>query len=165
MSALTLRQLSLLPPAIKTLEQHAVEEGFRFLSRLIDDWDAGTNRFDAPGECLLAGYVNEELVAVGGLSIDPYLPIDPLTGGRIGRLRRVYVTPALRGQGIGKAMVEALVAHAGDAFGAVRLSTDTVNGDGFYRSCGFQSIEDAQATHVRLLPPLNASEGLRRRVQ
>ena len=154
MPALILRRLSHLPPAIKTLEQHAVEEGFRFLTRLINEWDAGTNRFDAPGECLLAGYINEELVAVGGLSIDLYLPIDPLTGNRIGRLRRVYVTPASRGQGIGKAMVEALVAHAGDAFDAVRLSTDTVNGDGFYKGCGFQPIEDAHATHVRFLRPL-----------
>ncbi len=46
-------KISGLAPQIRELEAQAVAEGFRFLTRLIAEWESGANRFDEQGECLL----------------------------------------------------------------------------------------------------------------
>src|SRR3954447_15503574 len=71
-------------------------EGCRFVSRLCEDWRSGTNRFDKPGEALFGLSIGEELVAVGGLNRQ-----DESTG----RLRRFYVHPSQRGQGLGSRLL------------------------------------------------------------
>lgn len=96
----------------------------------------------------MAAYLDRELVGIGGLSVDPF------THARTGRLRRVYVTPASRGQQIGKKLVSALLAHAALRFETVRLYTDTAEGSAFYLCCGFARTEDAQATHIMQLTNL-----------
>lgn len=54
MSQIDIQLITHLPAQIRVLEKEAVGEGFRFLTRLINEWHSGTNRFNAPGECLLA---------------------------------------------------------------------------------------------------------------
>lgn len=135
-------QLTHLPPQMANLEKEAVAEGFRFLTRLISEWNSGTNRFDAPGEALMAAYLNQRLVGIAGLSVDPF------THERTGRLRRVYVAPASRGQQVGRRLVNALLAHAALHFESVRLYTDTSEGSAFYLRCGFTRTDDAHATHI-----------------
>lgn len=142
---LAIRQISALPPEILVLEAEAVAEGFRFLTRLVADWASGSNRFNQPGECLLGAFRDGQLIAIGGLSYDPYV------GPDIGRLRRVYVARAARGQNVGKALVQQLLAYAAQRFRVVRLSTDTPEGAAFYLRCGFQPIQDDFATHVKWL--------------
>lgn len=137
-----IQQITHLPPQIPALEKEAVAEGFRFLSRLISEWHSGANCFDAPGECLMAAYLNRHLVGIGGLSVDPYVQADT------GRLRRVYVAPASRRQHVGQRLVAALLAHAALHFKSVRLYTDTSDGGAFYLRCGFLPSEDAYATHI-----------------
>nr|WP_314534089.1 GNAT family N-acetyltransferase [uncultured Pseudomonas sp.] len=141
MNQTEIQPITHLPPQIADLENAAVAEGFRFLTRLISEWHSGANRFDAPGECLMAAYLNERLVGIGGLSVDPY------AGASVGRLRRVYVVPSSRGQYVGLRMVNALVVHAALHFRSVRLNTDTVEGSLFYLRCGFVGVEDGDATH------------------
>ena len=142
---LAIRQISALPPEILVLEAEAVTEGFRFLTRLVTDWKNGSNRFDQPGECLLGAFRDGQLIAIGGLSYDPY------AGPDIGRLRRVYVARASRGQSVGEALVRRLLEYAAQRFRVVRLSTDTPEGSAFYLRCGFQEIHDDFATHVKSL--------------
>jgi GNAT superfamily N-acetyltransferase len=137
-----IHQVTHLPPQIPALEKEAVAEGFRFITRLTSEWHSGSNRFDAPGECLMAAYLNRQLVGIGGLSVDPF------TLARTGRLRRIYVTPASRRQQVGRRLVNALLAYAALHFETVRLNTDTAQGSAFYLSCGFTLTEDAQATHI-----------------
>jgi GNAT superfamily N-acetyltransferase len=137
-----IHQVTHLPPQILALEKEAMAEGFKFITRLTSEWHSGTNRFDAPGECLIAAYLDRELVGIGGLSVDPF------THARTGRLRRVYLTPASRGQQVGRRLVSALLALAALHFETVRLNTDTAQGGAFYLSCGFTLTEDAQATHM-----------------
>lgn len=139
---MNLQQLTHLPPQMANLEKEAVAEGFRFLTRLISEWNSGTNRFDAPGEALMAAYLNQRLVGIAGLSVDPF------THDRTGRLRRVYVAPASRGQQVGRRLVSALLAHAALHFESVRLYTDTSEGSAFYLRCGFTRTDDAHATHI-----------------
>ncbi|SQF99002.1 prophage PSPPH06, GNAT family acetyltransferase [Paucimonas lemoignei] len=143
-----IHQVTRLPPQITALEKEAVAEGFRFITRLTSEWHSGSNRFDAPGECLMAAYLNRQLVGIGGLSVDPF------TLARTGRLRRIYVTPASRGQQVGRRLVNALLAYAALHFETVRLNTDTAQGSAFYLACGFTLTEDAQATHIVQLKSL-----------
>ena len=137
--------ISVLSEEILALEAEAVAEGFRFLTRLITEWHSGANRFARPGECLLGVFSNGQLVAVGGLSHDPY------AGPDVGRLRRLYVARASRGRNVGKALVSQLLEHAAQQFGVVRLSTDTREGAAFYLRCGFEPVMDEHATHAKSL--------------
>jgi N-acetylglutamate synthase-like GNAT family acetyltransferase len=141
MTAVEIEQITQLPEQILALEKEAVAEDFRFLTRLISEWHSGKNRFDAPGECLMAAYSNQQLIGIGGLSIDPYGTPDTA------RLRRVYVTPAARNQHVGQALVKALVGRAALHFQSVRLYTDTSGADVFYVRCGFVRVEGVRATH------------------
>ncbi|KPY05311.1 MULTISPECIES: GNAT family N-acetyltransferase [Pseudomonas] len=145
MKQFEIHQITHLPPKILALEKEAVEEGFRFITRLIDEWHSGTNRFDAPGECLMVACLNQQLIGVGGLSIDPYAEANTA------RLRRVYVAASSRGQHVGQALVKALLTHAALRFRSVHLSTDTPEGDSFYLHCGFIRTDIPHATHVMQL--------------
>ncbi|WP_150759353.1 GNAT family N-acetyltransferase [Pseudomonas fluorescens] len=140
---LAIFKISGITPQIRELEVEAVAEGFRFLTRLIAEWESGANRFDQQGECFLGVFRNGRLIAVGGLSFDPF------SEAGVGRLRRVYVARASRGQNVGKALVQQLLDLASGHFRVVRLSTDTPEGAAFYLRCGFQSIQDDFATHVK----------------
>jgi hypothetical protein len=83
MRQLQIQQILHLPPQILALEKEVLAEGFRFLTRLITEWNTGANRFDAPGECLMAAYQGDSLIGIGGLTVDPYAPTNT------GRLRRL----------------------------------------------------------------------------
>lgn len=148
MKPFEIQHITYLPAEVLTLEKEAIAEGFRFLTRLISEWHSGKNRFNAPGECLMAAYLNQQVIGIGGLSVDPYN--QPNTA----RLRRVYVAPAARNQHVGHALVKALVAHAAIHFQKVHLSTDTSAGNAFYLRCGFIRTEDVHATYLmELLNP------------
>ncbi|MEJ8304022.1 hypothetical protein [Saccharibacillus sacchari] len=43
------------------------------ISKLWDEYHSGINKFDKPGECLYIATAEENVVAVCGLNIDPYL--------------------------------------------------------------------------------------------
>jgi predicted GNAT family N-acyltransferase len=145
MSQVDIQRITHLPAQIRVLEKEAVGEGFRFLTRLITEWDSGTNRFNAPGECLMAAYRNHQLIGIGGLSVDPSVKKN------IARLRRVYISASSRRHHVGQTLVKALVAHAALRFQSVCLFTDTAPGDAFYLKCGFMRTDDEHATHVMCL--------------
>lgn len=141
----SIRELYELPEHIRSLQAQALAEGFRFLTRLICEWEDRSNRFEQSGECLLGVFCHGQLIGIGGISRDP--KGDP----NIARLRRLYVTPAMRGRGIGKTLVEQLLKRAAAQFTTVRLSTDTLEGERFYLCCGFHAIKNVSATHEKSL--------------
>lgn len=145
MKPLMIQQITALPVQIRDLEREAIEQGFRFVTRLIDEWESGANRFNAPGECLMAVYLGGQLLGLGGLSCDPYVQ------NGAGRLRRLYVAKSARRRSVGTMLVHELVAYASRHFRTVRLSTDTVSGAAFYQRCGFEPVNDVHATHIRFL--------------
>lgn len=132
-----------LPPDIEDLRAEARAEGFRFVDKLVAEWNAGRNRFAEPGEVLLGAFQASRLVAVGGLNRDPYA--DRLD---IGRLRHLYVRRAARRSGVGSALVCQLLDRAKDGFQSVRLRTDTQEADDFYVRLGFRPVRDEAATHI-----------------
>jgi putative acetyltransferase len=92
------------------------------------------DQLEASGVHLVGASLNGSLVGIGGVE---------LQGGGFAELKRFYVAPAHRGQGVADAVIEALVEHA-RAAGAhtVRLET----GDkqhaamGFYARHGFEVV-------------------------
>ncbi|HET7234756.1 MAG TPA: GNAT family N-acetyltransferase [Longimicrobium sp.] len=135
--------------AVESLAAESVREGFRFVRRLMDEHASGQVRFDRPGEVLLGVYDGPELVAIGGVTHDPY-------GGdaSVGRVRHVYVHPAHRRRGVGAALVGALEARAHGRFTALVLRTDTAPAARFYAALGYRALAGGgTATHRRELPP------------
>lgn len=122
-------------------------ENYTFVDRLVDDYHSGHNRFDQPGEVLLAVYDGSTMVAIGGLNRDPYLP-----GTATGRVRHLYVMPAYRRQGVGRFLMCAIIASARSHFERLTLRTFSPSAAAFYRSLGFTATRDIdQASHVLLL--------------
>jgi GNAT superfamily N-acetyltransferase len=149
---ISIQKIQLPVPGIEALHAEAQSESYDFIETLVEEWSTGENRFDAPGEAL-CGYVEHGLlVAVGGLNCDPF-------AGRpeIGRIRRVYVRPAWRNQGIGRALVTALVDQARTHFRSVRLRAENAGAARLYERMGFVPIENPDATHILLLDRLSSS--------
>ena len=138
-----IREIELPTPGIEQLRSDAVGEGFGFVETLIEECCTGANRYDRPGETLLGCFDGDVLVAVGGLNIDPFAN-DP----DVGRVRRVYVRPAWRNRGIGRAMVAALVEIARGHFRRVRLRAENADAGRLYERMGLEPTTDPDATHA-----------------
>ena len=128
---------------LERLQSEARDAGYRFIDTLVEEWASAENRFDAPGE-ILCGHLDQGLlVAVGGLNCDPF-------AGRpdVGRIRRVYVRPAWRDQGIGRALVTTLLGHARTHFRCVRLRAENAEAARLYERMGFVPVASPDATHI-----------------
>jgi GNAT superfamily N-acetyltransferase len=136
----------IVPPVrgLEVLIAEAAAEGFDFLDKLTEDWALGKYRFDGEHEGLFGVFAETELVAIGALSVDPFV-------GRAdtGRLRRIFVRKAWRKQGIGERLVKALMAEASKGYAMVRLRAETPYAAGLYERLGFVPIVDENASHER----------------
>ena len=57
-----IQEVKELPEAISMLAQQANKEGFEFVTRMIEEFESGKNRFDKPNEFLLMAYDNGQLI-------------------------------------------------------------------------------------------------------
>jgi GNAT superfamily N-acetyltransferase len=134
---------SLQSQAWQNLLKTSREEGYDFVQKLYEEYEAGTNRFDTGGAVLLGASLEDKLIAVGGVHPDPYLQT-----ANVGRIRHVYVLPSYRRQGLGHDLVLALIQHAQSHFELLTLRTLTKHGDSFYKSLGFSDeARYENATH------------------
>ncbi|WP_419893826.1 GNAT family N-acetyltransferase [Oceanobacillus kimchii] len=124
---------NLLEFELDTLVKESKQDGFRFLERLVNDYEAGSNAFNNFGEGLFAVF-NEEgvIIAIGGLNKDPYS-----NEKSIGRLRRFYVSKEYRRKGVGSLLVNKIIDEAKKYYEILVLHTDTGQADKFYTSLGF----------------------------
>jgi GNAT superfamily N-acetyltransferase len=129
-----------LPGGFDAMRQEARSEGYRFLDRLVGDWDAGTLRFDRPGEMLLAGEANGMLAAIGGLTEDPAVA-DAF------RMRRFYVRLEFRRGGVGRRLAAALLDPALRSGRPVMVNAASGSGP-FWESLGFAPDPRDGHTHV-----------------
>jgi len=128
--------------ALARLRAENSQEGCKFVERLCVEWASGTNRFNAPGEALFLAVAGDQVVGVCGLNCDPYAR-DP----QIGRVRRLYVARAHRRCGIGRALLEAVIAHARSHFSLLRVRTEAAGK--FYIAHGFRRVvSEAETTHL-----------------
>jgi GNAT superfamily N-acetyltransferase len=131
---------------LSDLLEESILEGHHHIQRLLDDYKTGVNRFALPGECLFLALQEERVIGVCGLNRD-------LQNGILyGRLRRFYVIKAFRRSGIGKRLVDAVIANATTSFKYICLHTDSPIAAAFYKSMGFE-IENSlsNSTHVKVL--------------
>jgi ribosomal protein S18 acetylase RimI-like enzyme len=127
-------RLAHLPPdRLAELVGESERQGWRFVRRLVEEWDVGVTRFDRPGEALFAARANGRVVGICGLSVDPYAG-DP----RVGRVRHLYVLTAWRRRGLARGLVEAVVAAAGGTFDRLRLRTANPAAARLYEALGFR---------------------------
>ncbi|MFZ1755934.1 MAG: GNAT family N-acetyltransferase [Caldilineaceae bacterium] len=150
-----IEQLYHLPqPEMESLLAASRAEGYNFVDRLVDDFADGSNRFDQTGEALFGVYAEGQLIAIGGLNRDPYLPDE-----NAGRVRHVYVLSAHRRHGAGRLLIEAIIHAARPHFRLLTLRTFSPAAAIFYQALGFRTDPTiANATHhMRLYPSANAS--------
>lgn len=128
---------------LQPLLQESLEQGFKFLHLLVNDFASGKNRFNLPGEALFAIYAGAQMIAIGGLNRDPYR----LEEG-VGRVRRLYVLAEWRRRGIGRLLMQQIIDEARLHFHLLTLRTFNETADKFYRALGFQTEPEIQgATH------------------
>ena len=133
---------------ISHLVKESETEGYRFLSRLVNDFQDGTNRFNKPGEALFA-VQNEtgDVVAIGGVNQSPFSD-----DTQVARLQRFYVLDDARRQGVGSLLLKQIIDHSRGTFNEVTVRTESSKADAFYRSNGFELDDSAsETTHVMTL--------------
>ena len=139
-----IERVSRLPEDFAGLLEDSERAGLRLLRRLAEEWASGANRFDRPGEALLAARIGGALVGIGGLNVDPYA-----SGPGVGRVRHVYVLSSRRRLGIGQALVEAIVDAARGRFARLHLRTANPEAARLYERLGFcPGANDVACTHV-----------------
>ncbi|RYG33081.1 N-acetyltransferase [bacterium] len=132
------------PPPLGSLRAEAKDEGFRFLDRLIDQWEVGLVRFEHPGETYFLVLEDGRPIACGGVATDPYT----LEAG-VGRIRALYVSPASRRRGIGNRLLREIEAET--SFMRLRLRTE--EGAAFYEANGYLPSDEPKTTHGKRLNP------------
>jgi 2-haloalkanoic acid dehalogenase type II len=107
--------------------------------------DLGFQHFEEELDSLPGAYAppgGRLVLAAYGVQVAGCVALQPLEG-ELCEMKRLYVRPALRGKGIGRALVTAAVAHARMA-GYVRMRLDTLPSMGaaiaMYRALGFTDI-------------------------
>jgi GNAT superfamily N-acetyltransferase len=145
---IAIAEIELPVDGFEKLRIEARAEGHDFIERLAEQWASGENRFFAPGEVLLGYFDRGQLVAVGGLNRDPYAS-DPT----VGRVRRIYVRPAWRQRGIGRALVAQIVVKARSNFSCLRLRAMNPGASRLYEGLGFVPIDDPHSTHILRFDP------------
>lgn len=133
---------------ISQLIKESEAEGYRFLSRLVNDYQDGTNRFKKRGEALFSiRNVEGDVVAIGGVNQSPYS-----ADKRVARLRRFYVLDEVRRQGVGSLLLKEIINHSRTAFNKITVRTESSKADAFYRANGFELDEStSETTHVMTL--------------
>jgi GNAT superfamily N-acetyltransferase len=135
-------------PTLRLLATEAEAEGFAFLTRFLGDLASDCVQLNSPTEFFLGALLDGHMVAIGGVTRDPYT--DDAT---IGRLRHLYVRAEARGQGVGRALVRSLEARAQGVYERLRLRSGTVAAARFYEALGYRRVNESAATHARPLAP------------
>ncbi|RXZ81949.1 GNAT family N-acetyltransferase [Paenibacillaceae bacterium] len=127
---------------LNELLTESILEGFRHITRLVEDYKKGTNRFDQYDEALFVCLVDERVVGICGLNRDPHY------GEGIGRVRRLYVLNEFRRHNVGRKLTEAVIQKAKTCNRRLVLKTDNPNAEKFYKSLGFiEAVGDEKVTH------------------
>jgi GNAT superfamily N-acetyltransferase len=131
-----------LPEDFDDLVAEASGEGVRNMALLAEGWRSGA-RFQDDGEALFAAFLAGTLAGVGGLSVE--------TGAAepARRLRRVYVSPRFRRQGVATALASALIHEGLDSVGLLTVNAAASPAAGpFWEAQGFTADVTGPWTHV-----------------
>jgi GNAT superfamily N-acetyltransferase len=130
--------------AIHALATEAESEGFRFVTRLLNDLASGAAQLETESEFFKGIFDRDSLVALGGITPDPYID-----DHQVGRVRHVFVTRAYRGRGVGRLLMRSIEAQASGRYRRLRLRTDSAAAAAFYERLGYARVTQESATHER----------------
>jgi GNAT superfamily N-acetyltransferase len=134
---------------LSELEADANADGQGMVSRLIREWRDGRNRFCAAGEQVYVAKRGERVCGVCGVNRDPYAGDDS-----IGRVRRLYVSARERRLGVGRALIDRLMADARGVYSWIHLRAHEHRAAAFYEANGFEPIaNNPNYTHRRRVIP------------
>ncbi|HWU14723.1 MAG TPA: GNAT family N-acetyltransferase [Caulobacter sp.] len=138
-----------LPEGFDALLANAASEGVGNMALLAAHWASGDQRFERDGEALLGALLAGELAGIGGLSIEP-AATEPAR-----RVRRFYVRPAFRRQGVGRTLASALIQEALDQVDLLTCNAAASPAAApFWEAQGFWPDVSGPWTHVlRRSPP------------
>lgn len=130
---------------IERLVGESEAEGYRFLTRLVSEYNDGSNTFSKPGEALfLIRNEEQDVVAIGGVNQSPFSE-DQQTA----RLKRFYVLEDARRQRIGSLLLKEIIDHSRGRFNKLTVRTESSKADIFYRENGFELDDSSsETTHV-----------------
>ena len=136
-----------LPEDFDALAAEASGEGVRNMALLANGWatkqERAGARFQDDGEALLAAFLAGTLAGVGGLSVET----DATEPAR--RLRRFFVRPMFRRQGVATALASALVHEGLDSVGLLTVNAAASPAAGpFWEAQGFVADTSGPWTHV-----------------
>ena len=132
-----------LPDDLARLAGEASAEGIANVARLIESWADGSQRYDRPGEAMLLGWSADVVVGVGGLARCPDVP------GAL-RVRRFYVSAAMRRRGVATMLAEALIATAFEHVDTISCNAGaSAAAPPFWEASGFAPVDRAGITHLR----------------
>jgi len=130
---------------LNELELDANADGQAMVSRLIREWRDGRNRFSAPGERVYIAKRGERVCGACGMNRDPYAGDDS-----IGRVRRLYVSARERRLGVGRALIDRLMADARGVYSWIHLRAHENRAAAFYEANGFERVAgNPDYTHRR----------------
>ncbi|MBS2037366.1 GNAT family N-acetyltransferase [bacterium] len=127
---------------LQPLIEASLAEGHHFLQRLAREAEEGSNTFQGAGEAFFFAYQDGRLVGTAGLNLDPFEK-DP----NVGRVRRVYVLPGYRGQGIARRLLQTVLKH--NRFPILHLRS-TPEACRLYESLGFTPTGRDNPTHRKV---------------
>lgn len=134
------RVIEELPGGFDELLAESQAEGVRNMTLLAEQWAGAEQRFDADGAALFAAFIDGELAGVGGVSAE--------TAEAAMRMRRLYVRPAFRRSGVGRALVGAMMQQGFE--GADVLTVNARASDAaapFWEAMGFEPVDAPGYTH------------------
>jgi GNAT superfamily N-acetyltransferase len=126
------------------LLQASILEDFAPVQWLIEHWREGNNQFSLPGEALYEARHGVRLIGICGINQDPYGNSEL----SLGRIRRLYVLPEYRRQGVGRKLVLRAIGDAHSHFSEINLRTFDKQSAKFFEAIGFVRVEGkAHKTH------------------
>jgi GNAT superfamily N-acetyltransferase len=128
-----------LPRGIGDLAGVASSEGFGMVSRLITDYLSGANTFSKQGERLCAALNDQQVIAIGGLNVDPYYDSPSL-----GRIRHLYVHPDFRRGGVGARLMGLIEEHGEAYFDSLQLFTESTAAARFYEALHYMPVQGSR---------------------
>ena len=132
-----------LPGGLHALIRQAVVEGHGWVSQLPSEWEKRS--FTEKGEGLFLVMGEAVTTAMAAVVVD-----QRVDDGRTARLKFVYVTAALRTQGIGRQLLDACTARARQGWSVLTLHTDNPAAASLYERYGFRRCHDRAHTTHRL---------------
>lgn len=130
------------PIGFAQLRAEAEAEGYEHIEHLVHDWEEGRIRFRLEGEGLFAVLLADRFAGIGGITHDPDLPYTEAL-----RVRRVYVRPEYRREGVGRALVRRIIEHGLRHAPALVVNAGNPGAAAFFEACGFRPVEDPGHTH------------------